>query len=304
MDKAMIDRRCFLQGSAAVAGTVLLSRLTPLANAVQTPARPTATDQVPLGKTGIKISRLGIGTGTNSGRVQTDIGREAFDRLIRYAYDKGITYIDTAQSYRTFEWIAQAIKGLPRERLFIQSKVPGTPEDVLSVIDRHRKVLDTDYIDSLLIHCMMDANWTERWKPVMDAFDQAIEKKWIKLKGVSCHTLPALKAAVESPWPQVHLVRVNPQGLYTDGQQEIWARPTVNDIGPVIEQIKIMHKKGRGVIGMKLIGNGRFTDPADREKAIRFAMACKEIDAVVIGFKSIEEVDEAIERMNKALIEV
>lgn len=296
-----IDRRLFLQRSAAIAGAAVLSRFTGIGAGQSGSVRLTATDQVPLGKTGVRISRLGFGTGTNSGREQVSIGRDAFDKLIRYAYDRGITYIDTAQTYRTFEWIAQAIKGIPREKLFILSKIPGLPEDVLSVIDRHRKVFDTDYVDCILIHCMMEPNWTEKWKPVMDGFDKAVEKKWIRLKGVSCHTLPALKAAVESPWPQVHLVRVNPQGLYTDGPSENWGRPTRNDIAPVIEQIKIMHEKGRGVIGMKLIGNGTFTDPEDRERAIRFAMACSQIDAVVIGFKSTAEVDEAIERINNAL---
>lgn len=299
-----IDRRKFLQRSAALAGAAVLSRFAGIGAGQTNSIRLTATDQVQLGKTGIKISRLGFGTGTNSGREQISIGRDAFDRLIRYAYDKGITYIDTAQTYMTFEWIAQAIKGIPREKLFIMSKIPGLPGDVLSVIDNHRKVFDTDYVDCILIHCMMEPDWTEKWKPVMDGFDKAVDKKWIRLKGVSCHTLPALKAAVESPWPQVHLVRVNPQGLYTDGQWENWGRPTKNQIAPVIEQIKIMHEKGRGVIGMKLIGNGTFTDPGDREKAIRFAMACSQIDAVVIGFKSTAEVDEAIERMNNALVQL
>ncbi|MDH7599828.1 MAG: aldo/keto reductase [Sedimentisphaerales bacterium] len=297
----LIDRRQFIKHSAAVAGSIALARLS---KAQQAPPRPTATDKVPLGKTGLKISRLGIGTGTNSGRIQVEIGREAFDRLIRYAYDKGITYIDTAQSYRTFEWIGRSIKRLPRERLFILSKIPGMPEDVLSVVDRHRKTFDTDYVDCMLIHCMMEPDWTEKFKAVMEGFDKALEKGWIKAKGVSCHTLGALKAAVESPWPQVHLVRVNPQGYYTDGQWENWARPTKNDISPVMEQIKLMHQKGRGVIGMKLIGNGTFTDPEDRQKAIRFAMACKEINAVVIGFKDEKEIDEAIDRINKALAEV
>jgi aryl-alcohol dehydrogenase-like predicted oxidoreductase len=107
---------------------------------------------VTLGKTGIRLSRLGIGTGSNSGEVQRALGREAFNRLIRHAYDQGITYIDTAESYKTHEWIRDAIKGLPRERLFIPTKMSGAPERPMQVIDRFRKELDTDYIDSLLCH--------------------------------------------------------------------------------------------------------------------------------------------------------
>jgi predicted aldo/keto reductase-like oxidoreductase len=134
----------------------------------------------------------------------------------------------------------------------------------------------------------------------MDGFEEAKAKQWIRAQGVSCHSLPALRTAAASDWPQVHLVRVNPQGHWIDGPEEHWNKPGDN-IAPVLEALKTMHAKGRGVIGMKLIGNGDFRNPQDREQAIRFAMARPEIDAVVIGFKSTQEVDEAIERINRAL---
>jgi hypothetical protein len=111
-----------------------------------------------------------------------------------------------------------------------------------------------------------------------------------------------LQASAASDWPEVHLVRVNPQGSYIDSEEDGWEQ-SGNDVVPVIRQIKTMHAKGRGVIGMKICGNGTFTNPADREKSIRFAMARREIDAVVIGFKNRPEIDEAIERINRALAE-
>lgn len=298
-----INRRRFLQTSAALAGAAVLSPLARTGGAGEA-VRRTAVDQVALGKTGLKLSRLGFGTGSNSGRDQTVLGKEGFIKLIHYAYDKGITYIDAAQSYQTFGWIGEAIKGLPREKLFIQSKVPGRTEDVMATIDKHRKTFETDYIDSLLVHCMVRPGWIDEMKRMMDAFSEAKDKKWIRAKGVSCHTLPALKAAVTSGWPEVHLVRVNPQGKFMDGPDIRWDGQSSTEVPPVMEQIKVMHDKGRGVIGMKLIGNGEFTDPADREKAARFAMACKDIDAVVIGFTSEQQIDEAIERINRALAEV
>ena len=300
-----LNRRQFIQTSAALAGTALLSRwaLTNARAAAEAPAIRTATDQVTLGKTGLKLSRLGFGTGSNNGSTQVAAGKDAFTDLIHYAYDHGITFIDTAQSYQTFGLIAGAIKGLPREKLFIQSKVDGQPEDVLAAIDQHRKTFDTDYVDSLLIHYMRSGQWTDERKRFMDAFDQAKEKKWIRAKGVSCHTLPALRASVATDWTEVHLVRVNPQGSFTDSETEAGGN-SGNDIAPVLNEIKTMHAKGRGVIGMKICGNGTFTDPTDREKSIRYAMACREIDAVVIGFKSRQEIDEAIERINRALKEV
>jgi predicted aldo/keto reductase-like oxidoreductase len=241
-----VSRRHFIQTSA-IAGAALLSPWAleqSVAAAAPATAR-TAVDQVALGK-------------------------DDFINLIHYAHDQGVTYIDTAQAYATFGWIGDAIKGLPREKLFIQSKVKGQPVDVLAAIDHHRKVFDTDYVDSMLIHCMVEKQWTDDWKRIMDGFNEAKDRKWILAKGVSCHSLPALRAATASDWTEVHLVRVNPQGKRMDGEaEEVWNNddPT-HDVSPVMNEIKTMHAKGRGVIGMKIIGNGQFVNAEDREKSI------------------------------------
>jgi 1-deoxyxylulose-5-phosphate synthase len=266
-----------------------------------TPAKRTALDQVTLGQTGIKLSRLGMGTGSNSGEVQQALGREGFNSLVHYAYDQGITYFDCAETYKTFDWMAGALKGLPREKLFIQSKIPGQPANILDAIDHHRKVFDTDYVDSMLIHCMIKDRWTDPWQRIMDGFETAKDKGWIRSKGVSCHSLPALRTATATPWAQVHLVRVNPQGRRIDGEEESVWNDKIHEVSPVITQIQAMRAKGRGIIGMKIIGNGEFVTAEDREKSIRFAMSRPELDAVVIGFKTRSEIDEAIERINRAL---
>jgi predicted aldo/keto reductase-like oxidoreductase len=290
------SRREFI-GRTAAAGAWWLA---PAGLLAETTKR-TAVDQVTLGKTGIKLSRLGFGTGSNSGQIQHELGQEAFKGLIHYAYDQGITYFDCAQAYQTFHWIGGAIKGLPREKIFIQSKIGGRPQDILSAIDNHRKVFDTDYVDSMLIHCMIQKDWTDGWKRVMDGFNEAKEKKWIRAKGVSCHSLPALSAARKSDWTEVHLVRVNPQGRWIDGPEESVMPLHDNAIGPVVDELKQMRAKGRGVIGMKMCGGGSFAEAEDREKAIRYAMSRPELDAVVIGFKSRSEIDEGLRRMNAAL---
>jgi predicted aldo/keto reductase-like oxidoreductase len=299
MSNARVSRRQFLQESVTAAGALVLGAGSLAAAGGET--KRTAVDQVTLGATGIKLSRLGMGTGSNSGQVQHDLGREGFTGLVHYAYDQGITYFDCSQTYRTFEWLGGAIKDLPREKLFIQSKIPGKPEKVLETIDHHRKVFDTDYVDAMLIHCMIQEGWTEQWKRIMEGYDEAKEKGWIRSKGVSCHSLPALRGATETPWAQVHLVRVNPQGRRIDGPEETVWTDAVHEVSPVVRQIKAMKAKGRGVIGMKIIGNGEFVDAEDRERSIRFAMSLRELDAVVIGFKSRGEIDEAIRRMNSAL---
>jgi len=301
MQNRNITRRQFIERTAAVAGGVLLSPL-----AARAAGKKTAVDIVPLGKTGLKACRLSFGCGTSSGRVQQELGQDGFNRLIRYAYDQGITHFDIARSYRTHGMLGEAIKGLPREKIFIQTKMGGSPENPLQEIDNYRKTYGVDYLDSLLVHCMIKPNWEEERKRVMDAMQEAKDKKIILSHGVSCHSLPALKRAVELDWVDVHLVRVNPQGILMDTpQSESWnAESNESQVPPVVEQIKLMRQKGRGIIGMKIIGEGRLTKPEDREKSIRFAMQPGLLDCVTIGFKSTAEIDEAIQRINSALAEV
>lgn len=300
MSGKRITRREFIKGTAALAGATFLSSCTvgPLAKG----QKPTAVDQVPLGKTGLKLSRLGFGTGSRGGSIQRALGANEFNRLIRYAYDQGITYIDTSGSYRTHTMVGEAIRGLPREKLFIQSKMPGLPEKPLEVLDRYRKELGVDYIDSLLVHCAVRANWDEERKWLLDAFEEAKAGNIIRAHGVSCHTLPSLTKAARLDWVDVNLVRINPQGAHIDTTVEQWdVESNASHLPAVLEQIKVMRQNRHGVIGMKIIGNGDFTQPEEREKSIRFTMQSGLVDAVVIGFKSTAEIDEAILRINSAL---
>ena len=299
MNKQHVTRRQFIRKSAALAGGILGG---PLAQRILAAgSTPTAVDQVTLGNTGLKLSRLGMGCGSKGGSIQRNLGQDGFARLIQYAYDQGITYLDTAQSYGTHEMIQKAIKGLPREKLFIQSKMPGTPEDPFSVIERYRKELGADYIDTLLVHCTVTPGWDEERKRVLEALEKAKDKQIIRAHGVSCHSLPALQRAVDIDFVDVHLVRINPQGAHMDTPEQKWnATSNATHVPPVVTQLKRMRTKGRGIIGMKLIGNGDFTNPEDREKAIRYVMQSNLTDAVTIGFKSPAEIDEAIERINRA----
>ncbi|MFH1719369.1 MAG: aldo/keto reductase [Planctomycetota bacterium] len=302
MNREIITRRQFMKNAVVLAGAGLLSSCT---NGPFATRKATATDQVALGKTGLKCSRLGFGTGSIGGSIQRELGAEEFNRLIHYAYDHGITYIDTAQNYKTHTMVRDAIKGLPREKLFLQSKMPGVPEKPLEVLDKYRQELDVDYIDSLLVHCAVTADWEEERKRLVDAFEEAKDRKIIRAHGVSCHSVPALTKAAKLAWVDVNLVRINPQGAYMDTPAETWSAVSdASHLPPVLEQIKIMRQNGHGVIGMKIIGNGDFTNAEDREKSIRFTMQSGLVDAVVIGFKSTAEIDEAIMRINSALAEI
>jgi predicted aldo/keto reductase-like oxidoreductase len=301
-DRSGMNRREFLGRSAAIAGAALIA---PQAGNTAEGGKRTATDKVPLGKKGLKICRLGIGTGSSGGDVQRKLGQEGFTKLIRHCYDRGVTFIDTADMYKTHEMVREAIRGLPRESLWIQTKMmwdrPSPPEKPLEVLDRFRKELGVDYVDSLLIHCATKNTWHEDLRRMMDGFDEAQEKKLVRMKGVSCHGLPALTRSTEMDWVEVQLARVNPQGRHVDGAFGKWEEP--GDTDKAFKNLKAMHEKGRGILAMKIIGNGDFKQAPDREKSIRFAMNCGFVDAIVVGLASPAEVDEAIERMNRALAE-
>jgi predicted aldo/keto reductase-like oxidoreductase len=199
--------------------------------------------------------------------------------------------------------LREAIKGLPREKLFLLTKMGGVPGDPFADIDGYRKTYDVDYLDTVLVHCTVQPDWDDRRKRVMDALAKAKDKGIVKSHGVSCHSLPALKRAVDIDFVDVHLVRINPQGAHVDTPRtDTWnAESNASHVAPVMEQVRRMRDKGRGIIGMKIIGEGDFRDPADREKSIRFVMQSDLVDAVTIGFKSEAEIDEAIMRINNAL---
>ncbi|MGH9841394.1 MAG: aldo/keto reductase [Blastocatellia bacterium] len=306
--KQNISRREFIRRSAEVVTVAAVSNEL-IMPAEAAPLVRTAGDWVQLGKLNkqkIKIPRLGMGTGTVNGKTQRDLGADGFNALVKYAYDRGVRYIDTADNYKTHEFVREAIRAnkLPRENLFIQTKLPlraETTADPMKTIDRYRKELGVDYIDSLLIHCATKGNWVTDQKALMDAFDEAQAKGWIRTKGCSCHGLTALREAARSDWMEVQLARINPQGRHVDGDHPTNPHHPEGKVAEAMKEIKAMHAKGRGIIGMKIIGEGYFTSPEDREKAVRHAMTCGFVDAVVIGFKNTAEIDEAIERINRAL---
>ena len=303
MSKHEISRRQFIKNATATAGAVAAA-----SHALGFSAAPkTAADQVALGNTGIKLSRLGIGTGTNSGNVQRSLGHDGFNRLIRYAYDQGITYFDTADTYQTHPWVREAIQGLPREKLYIQSKISsfagmrGGTGNPLETIDRFRRELNVDYIDTVLIHCQIAPSWDEQTKALRDAMEEAKQKKIIRAHGVSCHSLPALQKAAALGWVDVNLVRINPQGVNIDTPQAaVFDTSNESHVPAVVEQIRTMRKNGHGIIGMKLIGQGELRSVAERKKSLTWVLQNNLVDAVVIGMKNREEIDEAILHINNA----
>ena len=261
-----------------------------------------ATDWVTLGNSSVKVTRLAFGTGTHGGRVQRELGQEQFTRLVRHAYDRGIRFFETAESYNMMPgMLGEALQGIPRDSYRLMTKIRSgeTGAPLQQRIDEMRRAMKTEYFDILLLHCVRQAGWSEQFKAYRDTFSENKEKKVILAKGASVHGLLPLREFPGNRWLDVALMRVNHDGTKMDN-----LRSESNDKGDVAEvtgHIAKVHGQGTGVIGMKLVGEGRFTNPEDREASLRFVMKLGCVDAVTIGYKSTNEIDEAIERLDRAL---
>ena len=252
-------------------------------------------DAVRLGATGLVVSRIAMGTGTIGGNKesnQTRLGMDKFVGMARHAYDRGVRFFDMADSYGSQPFVGEAIKTLPREKITLLSKLwthPGGPDSGIWVqdnVDRIRKELGTDYVDILLMHCMMDGNWDENRKHYMDGYSKAKMNGLVKAVGVSCHDLQALRRAVENPWVDVIMARLNPFGTNMDADTA-----TVNEI------LATAKKNGKGIVGMKIFGEGKHVSDQEREQSIRFAVTEGNIHAMTLGLESIAQVDDAVDRV-------
>ncbi len=288
-----MKRRDFLAKSAmGVAATWLGSKswAGPLPPAT---GKFSAADIVSLGQTGIKTSRLACGTGTigyNHQSNQSALGIQGLADLLAQGYDHGMRFFDTADSYGTHPHVAAALKKLPREKITVMSKswsrdAAGMRAD----IDRFRKELGTDYIDILMMHCLQDDDWTEKYRPAMDAISEAQEKGIIRAHGCSCHTIGALRAAAKSPWVQVMLSRVNPIGSHMDADPET-----------VVATLRAGRESGKAIIGMKILGQGDMRSRQD--EALKYALSLGLLDAFTIGAENRNEQLDLINRISTARV--
>ena len=287
-------RRDFLKAGLA-AGTLAASGSLPLRA-----ERQTATDWVTLGKSGVRVTRLAFGTGSFSGQVQRDLGQDEFTKLVRYAYDHGIRFFETAESYGDMHrMLGVALKGIPRDSYRIMSKVTtfhgGNPQEKF---DELRKLANTEYFDIMLLHWQHTATWpadTAKWQ---DGILEAESKKVIVSHGASVHGLPALRQVPANKWLDVAMIRMNHKGMRMDAED--YNTDGLGNVPEVVSHVKGARAAGMGVISMKLIGEGTF-NREDRKAAMRFAFRNADVDCVTVGYKSTAEIDEAIENLNLAL---
>jgi aryl-alcohol dehydrogenase-like predicted oxidoreductase len=285
-----MNRRHFLRNAAA--GTIALQSFPHHLFASET--KKYATDRVKLGPRGVELSRLAMGTGTDgvggSSNQTRKLGMAGLANLFDAAYDQGVTFWDSADQYGTHPHVKEALKRAKRERVTILSKThASTEKEMRADLDRFRRELGTDYIDILLLHCMMDDDWPQRKKGAMAVISEAQEKGIVRTHGTSCHTLGALKAAAANPWVEVDLARINP------AQKQMDADPAT-----VISVLKQMKAAGKGVIGMKILGAGALRNRVD--ESLQFALSLDCVDCFTIGSESRGEMEDLLRKIPAASV--
>lgn len=261
------------------------------AMAVPLPHKFNASDTVTIGKTGIKTSRLAMGTGTSGfghRSNQNALGVKALSDLLLNGYDSGLTFFDTADSYGSHPHVAAAIRQRPRDKTIVLTKSwARDAQGMRADLERFRKELGTDYLDIVLMHCVTEADWTTQFRGAMDVLSEAKEKGMIRAHGCSCHSIEALRAAAKSPWVEVDLVRINPIGAHMDA-----------DPNTVISVMKEMKAAGKGLVGMKILGQGAMRTRQD--EAIKYALSLDLLDAFTIGAESKAEQEDLVRRIAAA----
>lgn len=282
-----MKRRDFFKYTAATASALTIS---PLSNLfADSGKKKFANDIVTLGKTGIKVSRLTMGTGTHGfGKRsnQTDkLGVQGLADLLSTAYEHGINFWDSADQYGTHPHLKEALKNVPREKVVILTKTKATNEKEMQAdLDRFRKEIGTDYIDIILLHLMTDSNWTEIKKGAMEVLSKAREDNIIGAHGVSCHTIGALNAAANSDWVQIDLARINPEGVMMDA-----------GVPTVVKVLQKMHSDGKGIIGMKIFGGGQLTYQVD--DCLKYVLGLDFVDSFTIGQENKDEFFDLLKRI-------
>lgn len=287
-------RREFLKTGLATGAIAASGRL------VLGAARQSATDWVTLGKSGVKVTRLAFGTGSFSGQVQRELGQDGFTRLVRYAYDQGIRFFETAESYgEMHKMLGVALKGVPRDSYRLMSKVTTRQGvDPQEKLDELRKLANTEYFDIMLLHWQHTATWPADTRSWQEGILEAESKRVIVSHGASVHGLPALRQVPGNKWLDVAMIRMNHKGTRMDAED--YNTDGLGNVPEVVTRVKRVRTEGMGVVSMKLAGEGTF-NREDRRAAMKFAFKNAGVDCVTVGYKNTAEIDEAIENLNLAL---
>jgi aryl-alcohol dehydrogenase-like predicted oxidoreductase len=282
------SRRRVVKQSLGLAGGLLAGLRGRTLLGAAAPVKKSAADLVTLGNTGIKLSRLAIGTGThgvNKTSVQGRLGINGFAELLCHAYDQGLHFWETADQYGTHNHLREGMRRVGKNNVVVMTKTRATTAaEMKADLDRFRRELGRDHLDIVLLHCMTQDDWPRRLEGVMEVLSRAKEQGIVRAHGVSCHTLGALRTAAKTPWVEVDLARINGKQASMDA-----------DPDTVLSVLREMKSAGKGIIGMKIFGAGRLT--GDIDGALGFAGKLDVLDAFTIGFGSTGQLDEVVRKL-------
>ena len=293
-----VNRRDFMVKTAA-ATTAVMAAASDASSGAATGRRmalpKSPTDSVTLGKTGIQVSLIGMGTGSigNGGASnQTRLGLQGFKSVVRHALDHGIRFFDVADQYGSHVYLREALKGVPRDQYVIQTKSHATNfADARSHLERYRLELGVDYIDIVLLHCMQKTAWPHDHQGSMEYLMKAKEEKLIRAHGTSCHGMDPLRTSAKNPFVEIDLARINPEGKVMDDRKP-------DEVASVLEE---MHNAGKGVVGMKILGEGQINTPERKDASLRYVLGLGTVDAFIIGFQATEQIDDILKRTGDAI---
>jgi aryl-alcohol dehydrogenase-like predicted oxidoreductase len=254
----------------------------------------------------IKCSRIGFGTGMRGSQRQSDFTRAGWNKgieMLRYAYDRGIRLFDCADAYGTHLVVAEALKDKPRDSYVIVTKVwlnkgGAIPEqerlDPQITVKRLLRELRTEYIDVLQLHCLYDTQWTTIFAEAMESMEKLKQQGVIRAHGVSSHSNAVTELAAKTAWCDVIHVRLNSEGMNMDGPKDDVAKR----VEQCVQVTKQAHDAGKGIIAMKLIGEGKMSnDLAMRKKSIKFVKELDCVDAMIVGFTETEHITEFLQNV-------
>lgn len=282
--------------------------------------------KIKLGRTDIEVSRLGIGTGTAhpSGHcAQALMDKKELADLLIFAFEQGINFWDTAFQYGTHSHIREALKQVNRKDIVIATKLPTTnKKDTLRNFNASLKELNVDYIDVCLLHGVRTDRELNTRLPALHALLEFKRDGKVRAVGLSSHGLSALKAVTETPEIDVVWARINVDGLcmdtctlglYDQLASVSWIKKFVKPLIPkkfisimrpaaelqkvsadelkkVEDILRITHSQSKGVVGMKVLAEGRLKNKA--KEAVEYVNELPFLDSFIIGMLNKDEIKE------------
>ncbi len=235
-----------------------------------------------LGKTGLKVTEIGFGVLT-VGWTQLNLSVEDGAAVVRYALERGINFLDTAQAYDTYPYIKKALKGTNFDPIIVSKCLGASWQDMKYAVEEARKEMDRDVVDIFLLHEVRGEEDFYRRADAWEYLQEAKAKGLIKHVGLSTHHVDVAELVTQIDGIEVLFPLINLESL---GIRRGDNPGTKEDMALAIQKAA---EKGIGVFAMKVFGGGNLT--GRYLEALDYVTKLDGIASTMIGFGFHEEVD-------------